>query len=103
MATGFGAGITSGTAVGAGAGVLVAGRAVAAGTGVLAGAALAGRAGTMVGVGVVELQAKNSRANTPMTKIPALIECLIPPLLYCPEQRPAATARAGSQIDCSQL
>jgi hypothetical protein len=103
VAVGFGAGVASGTDVGAGAGVRAGAVAVAVGTGVPAGAETAGGAEVMVGVGAVEVQAKNSMANPPITKDLALVICLIPPLLNRPQQRPTATARAGSRDDCSQL
>jgi hypothetical protein len=83
-----GTGVTSGAVVGAGAGVPAGDGVVAVGTGVLAGASFGASfdegAGTVVGVGVSDVQAKDTRANTPMTKIPALNPCLIPSLLNRP-------------------
>jgi hypothetical protein len=53
------------------------------GIGVPAGA-LGEEAGMVVGVVAADVQAKNTMANTPMMKVPALKTCLIPSLLNRP-------------------
>ncbi|HJN85704.1 MAG TPA: hypothetical protein QGI03_00950 [Dehalococcoidia bacterium] len=103
VAVGPGIGVTLGAVGGAGAGVLAGGGVVAVGTGVLAGASFDEGVGAAVGVGVADVQAKNTRANTPMPKIPALDPCLIPSLLNRPHCYRMRLPGPAAKIGCSQL